>query len=106
MRNPILSLFLLLLCAPLAAQRIDDLPHTAAVVELAPATLDELARTAVAPPAGEHRERPRPPAGGQRGRPPPARAAGREATAAIAAELAPAVTAVPPPPVTRGFRAS
>src|SRR3954454_1708922 len=96
MRNPILSLFLLLLCAPLAAQRIDDLPHAAAVVELAPATLDELARTAVAPPAGDQRERPR-----------PARAARREATDAIVAELVPVPNAAAaPPPVTRGFRAS
>ena len=83
-------LFLLLLfSAPLAAQRID-------VVELPPATLDELARVAVAAPAGEHAERPR-----------PALAAPREtAGAVVAAELVAIRASGAPPPITRGFRAS
>src|ERR1043165_4941245 len=74
-----LSLLALLVALPLAAQRIDDVPHAAAVAELAPATLGELARVAVMTPGGEHDEKMR-----------PAPAAKRTRANAIAAELVPA----------------
>jgi len=82
-----IALLLLALSAPAAAQRAD-------VVELPPATLGELARVAVTPPAGEHAERPRPALAGMR----------EAAGAVVAAELvrAPAAAAAPPP-VLVGF---
>lgn len=97
MRTLTLATLSLLLCAPLFAQGIDAVPQRADVVELAPATLDELARTAVAAPYARHDERPR-----------PHRAAKRAASDAIVADFvtAAAATATPPPAVTRGFRAS
>lgn len=91
MRNPALSLVLLLLCTPLAAQRIP-----AKVEQLSPATLEELARTAVATPLGEHRELPR-----------PALAEPRVAGDAVVADFVKITDATAaPPPAARGFRAS
>src|SRR5438067_3345636 len=89
------SALLLFLCTPLFAQRIDDVPHAADVVEMAPATLDDLARVAVMTPPGGHDQRPRPrlAAKGVHGN-------------AIVADFVTAAAAAPAPPVTRGFRAS
>jgi len=82
------ALLLLALSAPAAAQRVD-------VVEMPPATLDELARTVVTPRPREREERGRPPL--------PAMGAAN----ARAAELVPVAAAAPaPPPVTRGFRSA
>ncbi|HYU23710.1 MAG TPA: hypothetical protein VEO74_00785 [Thermoanaerobaculia bacterium] len=89
------SVLLLLLCAPLFAQRIDDVPHAAEVVEMAPATLDELARVAVTQPLGGHEERRRPPL-----------AAKSERGNAIVADFVAAAAAASAPAVTRGFRSS
>ena len=86
---------LLAFAAPIAAQRIDGVPYAAEVVEMAPATLDELAHAVVMAPIGEHEERPR-----------PMRAASRAAGHAIVAELVPVGDAIAAPPVTRGFSAS
>jgi hypothetical protein len=60
MRGLTCSALLLMAAAPIAAQRIDGVPHAAEVVEMAPATLDELARAVVTAPIGEHEERRRP----------------------------------------------
>ena len=90
-----LSLLAVLVALPLAAQRIDGLPHAAAVAELAPATLGELARAAVMPAGGEHDEKTR-----------PAPAPRRTHANAIAAELVPAPEADISAPPARGFRAS
>src|SRR5207244_1321870 len=86
---------LVLLCAPLFAQRIDDVPHAADVVEMAPATLDELARVPVMTPLGRHDEHPRPRLAQQRSN-----------VNAVVAGFVTAPDAAPAPPVTRGFRAS
>jgi hypothetical protein len=95
MRNLICPGLLLLLCAPLFAQRIDDVPHAADVVEMAPATLDELARTVVMQPLGEHDERRR-----------PWIAAKGAHVNAIVADFVTAPDAAAAPLVTRGFRSS
>jgi len=87
---------LLLLCTPLFGQRIDDVPHAAAVTEMTPATLDELAREAVMTPLGEHREKPRGIVAAAKGGP----------GEAIVADLVSATGAAAAPPVTLGFRAS
>src|ERR1044071_2661114 len=58
MRN-LVPLALFLLALPLAAQRIDSVPHALPVEAMPPATLDELARQVVAQPLdGRHDERP------------------------------------------------
>src|SRR6476661_291144 len=96
LRMRTLALLALLFALPLAAQRIDDVTHAAAVMEMAPATLDQLARAAVAPPFAAHEEKVR-----------PAPASKRIAkNAAIVAELVPAPEAEAPAPPARGFRAS
>ena len=97
MRNLTSVALLFLLGTPAFAQRIADVPHAADVVAMAPATLDELARTPVMTPIGGHDERPRPrlaAKGGVRG------------NAIVADFVTVAAAAVPAPPVTRGFRAS
>ena len=94
MRN--LAWFALLLAFPLAAQRIDDVPRDAAVTELAPATLDDLARVAVTQPMGAHDEKPR-----------DGVAAPRIAGSRVVAELVPVADATLAAPLAlRGFRAS
>src|SRR6478672_581992 len=96
LRMRTLALLALLFALPLAAQRIDDVTRAAAVMEMAPATLDQLARAAVAPPFGAHEEKVR-----------PAPASKRIAkNSAIVAELVPAPEAEAPAPPARGFRAS
>src|SRR5437762_3263627 len=87
---------LVLLCAPLAAQRIDNVPVPATVEQLPAATLDELARTAVATPLGGHEEKARP-------RLAAPRAAG-DAVVADFVKVTDATAAAPPAP--RGFRAA
>ena len=94
MRNLTCSGLLLLLCAPLFAQRIDNITH-ADFVELPSATLDELARSVVQQPLGGHDQRRRP-------RFVPQRAHAN----AIVADFVTAPDAAPAPPVTRGFRSS
>jgi len=79
---------LFLLSATLAAQQID-------AVEMAPATLEQLARASVVQPPGELEKRPR-----------PARAAKRSTRAAIAADFVTVANGIPAPPLTRGFKAS
>ncbi|HEV2720174.1 MAG TPA: hypothetical protein VG323_09160 [Thermoanaerobaculia bacterium] len=79
---------LLLLCAPLAAQTIE-------AVEMAPATLEQLARASVVQPPGELEKRPR-----------PARAATRSTRAAIVADFVTVTNGIPAPPAARGFKAS
>jgi hypothetical protein len=96
MRVANVTAILVLLCAPLAAQRIGSVPTPATVVEMAPATPEELAATAVTPPFGAHEERQR-----------PALAAPRALAPAIVADVVVADgNAIAAPPVTRGFRAS
>jgi hypothetical protein len=88
------SLLLIALALPLSAQRVLPQSRDVHVVEMKTATLDELARVEVAPPAGEHRERP------------------HEQFAAVPAVRSNAIIAsravtalVAPPPITRGFQA-
>jgi hypothetical protein len=95
MRNLTSVALLFLLGTPAFAQRIADVPHAADVVEMAPATLDELARTPVMRPLGGHDERPRPRLVQQ-----------RTNVNAIVADFVTAPDAAPAPPVTRGFPAS
>jgi len=88
---------LLLLCAPLAAQRLDNVPRPATVVQLASATLDELARVPVMTPLGRHNEKPRM----QLAAP---RAAADNAVVADFVKVVDAAAA--PPPSPRGFRSA
>jgi len=98
MRIVAATTLLLLLCAPLAAQRIDSVPTSAHVIEMAPATLDELAATPVTTPFAWRDERPRPALA--------ARRALAQTPAIVADVVAVAGNAIAAPPVTRGFRAS
>jgi hypothetical protein len=84
-----------LVAFPLAAQRIDDVPHAAATAEMAPATLAELAMVDVAPPPARHDERSR-----------PALASKRIASTPTIAQLVPPAQSAAAPPVTKGFRSS
>ena len=95
MRNITSTFVLFLLSAPLAAQQV-EVRRPASAVELAPATLAELARVEVTPPAAwRHDELPR-----------PRIAAQRAGGTSVVAEFVTAAAAAAPPPVTRGFQAS
>jgi len=96
MRTLTSSFLLLLLCAPLAAQRLDNVPLPATVEQLAPATLDELARVPVTTPLGGHDEKPR-------AHLPAPRAAVDNAVVADFVKVA-GTAAAPPSP--RGFRSA
>ena len=98
MRTVAFIAILFALAAPLAAQRIDAVPHALPVDELPRATLDELARAVVTPRlGGGHDERPRPVQ---------SLAATRAGGAPVVAEFVTAPNVAATPVVVRGFRSS